>query len=296
MKHSMAHSTTWTRVLLTAAAAAAHACAGGDDGSGGAEGAAAGAGGSAAGRAPSAAGTSGATATAMQTNPLFGSCPEDRSPVSCGGTSCAPIDEQATLICTQGCCTPEGTCGTFNAAQGTACVDASGGGGHVCPMETVLGANVPGCCVEGTNLCGVLDITGVIGRAAGADAKNCVLRANVSLLSLAPSSCDGSPVDGASNGGAGGGATAGATGGRGGGTAAGSGGASTGVECPDDTVCAENEFIASQMSGFRFCGSDDGRFGHSPPPGDSQEDCDDGPGGNYQDFAGLIEGCIILCD
>jgi hypothetical protein len=68
------------------------------------------------------------------------------------------------------------------------------------------------------------------------------------------------------------------------------------AECPDDTVCAENEFIATQMSGFRFCGSDGGRFGHAPPPAESQEDCDDGPGGNYQDIAGLIQGCIIPCE
>jgi hypothetical protein len=235
----------------------------------------------------------------MESNPLFGSCPEVQSPASCGGTSCAPIDEQAALICTRGCCTPEGACGTFNAAQGTACVDASGGEGHACPMETVLNASVPGCCFEGSNLCGVLDITGLIGRAAGADANNCVLRANVSVVSLAPLSCDGSPVDGAGSAGAGGSAAAGAGGGAGAGgaaTAGGSGGASTAAECPDATECAENEYIASQMSGFRFCGTDEGTFGHAPPPGASQADCDDGPGGNYQDIAGLIEGCFIPCE
>jgi hypothetical protein len=161
-------------------------------------------------------------------------------------------------------------------------------------METVFGANVPGCCFEGSNQCGVLDVTGLIGQAAGADANNCVLRANVSVVSLAPLSCDGSPVDAApGGGGAGGSATAG---GGGGSTAGGSGAVSADVECPDDTVCAENEFIATQMSGFRFCGSDGGSFGHTPPAGSSQDDCDDGAGGNYQDIAGLIEGCFITCE
>jgi hypothetical protein len=168
-------------------------------------------------------------------------------------------------------------------------------------METVLGANVPGCCFEGSNLCGVLDVTGLIGQAAGADANNCVLRANVRVVALAPRSCDGSPVDGVSSGGAGGSAGAGAGGSAtagvaGGSTAGGSGGVSTDVECPDDTVCAENEYIATQMSGYRFCGSDSGSFGHGPLEGSSQEDCDDGPGGTYQDIAGLIEGCFITCE
>ena len=169
-------------------------------------------------------------------------------------------------------------------------------------MESVLGANVPGCCFEGSNLCGVLDVTGLIGQAAGADASNCVLRANVTLASLAPMSCDGSPVDGAANGGGAGGSAAGSAGGSatagaaGASMAAGGGAAANDVECPDATVCAENEYIASQMSGFRFCGSDGGSFGHTPPAGSSQEDCDDGPGGNYQDIAGLIEGCFIPCE
>jgi hypothetical protein len=185
--------------------------------------------------------------------------------------------------------------------RGTACVDVSGGEDHLCPMETVLGANVPGCCFEGSNLCGVLDVTGLIGQAAGADANNCVLRANVSVASLAPRSCDGSPVDGAPSGGAGGSTAAGAGGSAtagvaGGSTAGGSAGVSNDVECPEDTVCEENEYIATQMSGFRFCGSDGGTFGHTPPDGSSQEDCDDGPGGNYQDIAGLIEGCFIPCE
>jgi hypothetical protein len=163
-------------------------------------------------------------------------------------------------------------------------------------METVFGANVPGCCFEGSNLCGVLDVTGLIGQAAGADANNCVLRANVSVTSLAPLSCDGSPVDGAPSAGAGGAGGSATAGGGGGSAAGGSGAVSTDVECPDDTVCAENEFIASQMSGFQFCGSDEGTFGHTPPAGSSQEDCDDGPGGNYQDIGGLIEGCFITCE
>jgi hypothetical protein len=168
-------------------------------------------------------------------------------------------------------------------------------------METVLGASVPGCCFAGSNVCGVLDVTGLIGQAAGADANNCVSRANVRVAALAPLSCDGSPVDGTPSGGAGGSAATGAggsatAGAAGGNTAGASGSASTDVECPDDTVCAENEFIAAQMSGFRFCGSDEGTFGHTPPAGSSQEDCDDGPGGDYQDLGGVIEGCFIDCD
>jgi hypothetical protein len=292
----MAHSTPWIGICLAVAAGGAHGCGAGDGGSG-AESTAGGAGGSAAGTASAVApGTGGTTSTGAGGNSPFGSCPGDQSPASCGGDPCAPIDEQAALLCTQGCCTPEGTCGTFNASRGTACVDVSGGEDHVCPMETVFGANVPGCCFEGSNRCGVLDVTGLIGQAAGADASNCVLRDNVSVASLAPLSCDGSPVEGAPSGGAGGAGGSATAGGGGGSTAGGSGAVSTDVECPDDTECAENEFIASQMSGFRFCGSDEGTFGHAPPAGSSQEDCDDGPGGNYQDIAGLIEGCFIACD
>lgn len=235
----MNHSTTWIGICLTVAAGGAHGC-GDGDGASGAENAAAGAGGSTAGGASAVAapGASGSTSTSVDS--LIGNCPADRSPASCAGTPCASIDQQAALLCTQGCCTPEGTCGTFNASRGTACIDASG--------------------------------------------------------------CDGSPVDGAANGGGAGGSTAGSAGGSatagaaGASMAAGGGAASNDVECPDETVCAENEYIASQMSGFRFCGSDGGSFGHTPPAGSSQEDCDDGPGGNYQDIAGLIEGCFIPCE
>src|SRR5688572_14449679 len=201
MKHSMAHSSTWIGICLAVAAGGAHGCGAGDGGSG-AESAGGGAGGTSAGGASAVApGSSGTTSTGVGGNSPFGSCPGDQSPASCGGAPCAPIDEQAALLCTQGCCTLEGTCGTFNALRGTACVDVSGGDDHACPTETVFGANVPGCCFEGSNQCGVLDVTGLIGQAAGADANNCVLRANVSVVSLAPLSCDGSPVDAAPSGG-----------------------------------------------------------------------------------------------
>ncbi len=299
MKHSATHFRTFTSAWL---AVMACGCGGSEDqdpaGSGGSGSSTAGT------SAMPVAGTSASPAgqQAPDEGPggfLDAECPPDESPSSCGGVACAPVDPQAALLCTQGCCTAQGTCGTFNPNLGTECVDVSGGEGHACPMETVFGAYVPGCCYEGMDSCGVLDVTGLLGAAAGGDANNCVLRTNVPLAGLEALRCDGTPAPppagagGSASTGAGGGGQMAGSGGSGG---SGSGGSSMSDECPAGMVCAENSFIAAQMPNFRFCGSDQGAFGHTPPAATSQQDCDDGPGGSFQTFAGLIQGCILSCD
>jgi hypothetical protein len=233
----------------------------------------------------------------------FGQCPEDEGPVTCDGITCPQVDAQAATLCTQSCCTDMGACGTFNASVGTACVDASGGDGHSCPMATVFGAQVPGCCFAGSNSCGVLDVTGVLGGSAGADDNNCVLRSRIPLSTLEPLNCDGSAV--AASDGAGGAAGAspsdGSTGGSmmvggGGAGVGGAGGSDQDASCPPGTVCAENAFVAGQGQGSSaFCGTDGGFVGHSPIAGSSQVECDSGPGGVYQDFGGVLGGCFITC-
>jgi hypothetical protein len=140
-------------------------------------------------------GTSGATGDDdAGAGPL--QCPEDQSPASCGGNACAAVAANLALACVQGCCTAGGTCGTFNAAAEGPCLDVSGGSGHMCPSATVFDTDVPGCCVEGGNACGVVDLTGILAAFAGGDSQGCVPRTAVPpmIAELEPLSCDGTPV------------------------------------------------------------------------------------------------------
>ncbi|MDH5671147.1 MAG: hypothetical protein OEZ06_03300 [Myxococcales bacterium] len=174
--------------------------------------------------APATQGTGGTTATQTGASTAAGTgatempmlmCPADQGITSCGGAACAPVEANLAMICIQTCCTDTGACGQFNAASGEACRDVSGGSGHQCPDEMILGSSVPGCCVDGSNSCGVLDLTGLLGG-------GCIERSMAAIVApgITALNCDGTtpppPETGAAGAGAAGAGAAGAAAGAGG--------------------------------------------------------------------------------
>ena len=79
----------------------------------------------------------------------------------------------------------------------------------MCPDEMILTTPVPGCCVEGGNECGVVDVTNLLGG-------GCQPRSMLTTFipTIMPLNCDGTPVMGGMAGMGGG---MGGTGGMGGG-------------------------------------------------------------------------------
>jgi hypothetical protein len=141
-------------------------------------------------------GTMPAGGTTTGTGDTAGAAGAGAMPMICGEqmdtTACGPCPEVAAnlaMICVQACCTADGQCGTLNnnaALPGTCAPPIENN--SMCPNEVILGTDVPGCCVEGTNTCGVVDLIGIAGG-------GCVDRAQASVLSpLAPLNCDGTPV------------------------------------------------------------------------------------------------------
>jgi hypothetical protein len=132
-------------------------------------------------------------------------CPDDPGITSCGAESCPAVSEQLTRICTQTCCTADMRCGTHNAALDTECTPPFTND-TMCPDEMIAGTMVAGCCVEGTNSCGIFDPVLGMGCLARDDFR---LRL---IAQLAPMNCDGTPVMSGGDAGTGAAGTAGVAG------------------------------------------------------------------------------------
>ena len=164
-----------------------------------------------AGTTATTAGTTATTAGTTATN-----CSAEAGPATCGAETCtAPDATSAQLLCAKTCCTTDGKCGTVNSQHADcmlAVVNTSS-----CPNEMILGAMATGCCVDGTNTCGVVDTIRNMG---------CIARADVPLATLPPKNCDGTTPEATAGTGAGVGAGDGAAAGDGsaGTVAAGTGG------------------------------------------------------------------------
>ncbi len=172
--------------------------------------------------AAGAAGTGGTTVvgTGGSTAPGTGGmpaslCPMPATPItSCGGVACPAVSAGLAAACVQICCTSANQCGTHNAALDTSnaqCM-APMQNSSLCPDETIMGNNVPGCCVPNTNTCGIQDLlTGM-----GCIPRNSMLLALIAP-GLQPKNCDGTaPPMGAAGAGTGGMGTGGmGTGGMG---------------------------------------------------------------------------------
>jgi len=131
-------------------------------------------------------------------------CPMEPGPAMCGTEACESV--AAGLLCIKTCCTTDNLCGTKNNLNPT-CMETVENT-SMCPNETILGQMTPGCCVEGSNDCGIVNVlTGD---------PPCYRRQDVPLAPLSPLHCDGTPVMAGGAGGAGGMGGMGGMGGEGG--------------------------------------------------------------------------------
>jgi hypothetical protein len=113
-------------------------------------------------RGGSAGAPSGGGAGTGGTGGAANTCPEDPGIMTCGSETCSEVEPSLAAICVRNCCTSDMKCGTQNGIGPTACmpklVDES-----MCPMTTVFGMSVSGCCVPNQTLCGVQDVSGLFG-------------------------------------------------------------------------------------------------------------------------------------
>ena len=140
------------------------ACGGGDDGGGDKD--KAGSGGASAGVGGGSSGAGGSVATGTGGNGGMGGvgsllmCPMDPAIAKCGSETCEPVAANLAMICVQNCCTSDMKCGTLNASPvGTKMCAPKVDEDPDCPAVSILGMNIPGCCMDDKKTCGVQDQT-----------------------------------------------------------------------------------------------------------------------------------------
>jgi hypothetical protein len=128
-----------------------------------------------------------ATGTGGTAGTMASLCPTDPGITMCGTETCPPVSAGLATACVQTCCTADNACGTGNALMAGMCV-APVMNTSMCPDESIMGSMVPGCCVEGGNECGIINLLTDM---------SCIGRASVPpfLATLAPMNCDGTPVE-----------------------------------------------------------------------------------------------------